>query len=305
MTKIIKKADNPKFQRINTIYKLLLNTTVGMTISELANKLDVSTKTIHRDLYEVLSKYGAIKNGRYWKIDPKIADDNLGANERIVLGILDQMAKNGGQAFYSRAHTLLSQVSQQLEHPIFTSVNSESLDDKNIELFEQIEQAIKDKNEITFKYQKCDFQVKPLKLVFFDGFWYMLCFDSKAKDTFKKFHLKSIQNLNLLKNSFEVSCDIEKQLRYANSIWFKLQEPFSVRLFVEKEIRKYFERKPLPSQMIVGKDKDGSIEIEIKITHEMEIIPIVFHYIPYIKVLEPQWLSNKIKKTTTRYLEEL
>lgn len=186
-------------------------------------------------------------------------------------------------------------MSQQLEHPIFTGINSESLNDEHIELFEQIEEAIKNKYEITFRYQDYDFLVKPLKLVFFDGFWYMLCFDSKAKDTFKKFHLKSIQNLKLLENSFEVSQDIEEQLRHANSIWFDLKEPFSVRLFIEKEIRKYFERKPLPSQMFMGEDKDGS----------MEILPIINYYIPHIKVLEPQWLADIVKEKVTRYLKEL
>jgi hypothetical protein len=33
------------------------------------------------------------------------------------------MAKGAGKVFYSKAHSLLSQVTQQLEHPIFTNVN--------------------------------------------------------------------------------------------------------------------------------------------------------------------------------------
>ncbi len=62
MSKIIQKQnDSTKYNRINQIYEMLKNNVHGFTIAELANELDVSTKTIQRDLYEVLSDLGAIK----------------------------------------------------------------------------------------------------------------------------------------------------------------------------------------------------------------------------------------------------
>lgn len=305
MPKINKISENSKYERINRIYERLLKTSTGVTISELAQELDVSTKTIQRDLYEVLGEFGAIKQGRYWKINPKIANDNLGANERIILGILDDMAKNAGKTFYSKAHSLLAQVTQQLEHPIFTNINSEALEEEHIQSFEIIENAIKNRCQISFLYQGHEFDVKPLKLAFFEGFWYLLALDVKKKDTFKKFHLKTIQKINIQNRSFEIPSIIEERLKYANSVWFNLNEPFSVRLFIGKEIRKYFERKPLPSQMVMGEDRDGSIEIEIKITHEMEIKTLIYWYIPHIKVLEPQWLVDIIKEDVSKFLKEI
>ena len=301
-----KQNDNTKYNRINQIYEMLKNNTHGMTISELSKELDVSTKTIQRDLYEVLSTYGAIKEGRTWKIDPKLKEDNLASNEKMILGILDEMAKGAGKIFYSKAHSLLSQVTQQLEHPIFANINGEYLEEKNIALFEQIEKAIKQKVEIKFDYEKNNFHVKPLKLAFFDGFWYLLAFHVKEdKETFKKYHLKTIRNIQTLNKNFEIPQIVEDRLRYANSVWFNLDEQFSVRLFIDKNVRKYFERKPLKGQTIIGEDNDGSIEIEIKITNEMEIIPLIFWYIPYIKVLEPQWLADDVKSRITKYMKDI
>ena len=301
-----KQQDNTKYNRINQIYEMLKNNVHGMTITELANQLDVSTKTIQRDLYEVLNDFGAIKEGRYWKIDPKLKEDNLASNEKLILGILDEMAKGAGGIFYSKAHSLLSQVSQQLEHPIFASVNSEYLEEKNITLFEQMEKAIKQKVEINFDYEKYKFHVKPLKLAFFDGFWYLLAFDLKEKkEVFKKFHLKTIKNIQALESTFEIPQIVEDRLRYANSIWFNLDEQFTVRLFIDKTIRKYFERKPLRGQRIIGEDSDGSIEIEIKISNEMEIQPLILWYIPFIKVLEPQWMADNVKEKIQGYLKEI
>ena len=285
---------------------MLKNNVHGMTITELAKELDVSTKTIQRDLYEVLSDFGAIKEGRTWKIDPKLKEDNLASNEKMILGILDEMAKGAGKIFYSKAHSLLSQVTQQLEHPIFANINGEYLEEKNIVLFEQIEKAIKQKVEIQFDYENYNFHVKPLKLAFFDGFWYLLALHiGKKEEVFKKYHLKTIKNIQSLDKNFEIPQIVEDRLRYANSVWFNLDEQFVVRLFIDKSIRKYFERKPLRGQTIIGEDKDGSIEIEIKLTHEMEIMPLIFWYIPFIKVLEPQWLADEVKERVQGYLKEI
>ncbi len=102
-----------------------------------------------------------------------------------------------------------------------------------------------------------------------------------------KRHLKSIKNIQIQEKTFEIPQIVEDRLRYANSVWFKLDEQFVIRLFVDKSIRKYFERKPLRRQTIIGEDRDGSIEIEI----EIEIVPLIF-----IKVLEPQWLADDVKE---------
>lgn len=306
MQQIEKPQNNTKWDRINTIYELLNRSSDGLTIAELSNELGVSTKTIQRDLYEVLAEYGAVKNGRVWKIDKKQASDTLNPSEKIILGILDEMAKSGGKTFYGKAHPLLAKMTQQLEQPIFTNMDSETLDDGNLELFITLEKSIKNKQEVSFLYKKHIFTLKPLKLAFFDGFWYLLAFDSEDKDKFKKFHLKSISEFMQLESTFSISSDIESRLLKANSIWFDLdKELFDVNLLIEKDIAKYFIRKPLKSQVITGEEKDGSLEIVVSISNEMEIIPIILWYIPYIKVLSPDWLADMVKTKVGEYHKEL
>lgn len=306
MLQITQQPTNNKWDRINTIYELLNRSSDGITISELSRELGVSTKTIQRDLYEVLSEYGAVKSGRMWKIDKKLSNDSLSSNERIVLGILDEMAKNGGSSFYGKAHSLLAKVSQQLEHPIFANLDSESLEENHIEAFSKLEKAIKVKAITEFLYKTHTFIVKPLKLAFFDGFWYLLCLDTKDSDKFKKFHLKSMSQISMTDEHFSISSNIEERLKKANSIWFDMdKELFDVHLHIDSEIVKFFERKPLKSQRIIGKDNDGSIELVIQITDEMEIVPLILFYIPYIKVLSPEWLADNVKNKVEDYLKAL
>ncbi|NBK99377.1 MAG: WYL domain-containing protein [Erysipelotrichia bacterium] len=306
MPKVERPSNNSKWERINTIYELLRQSCEGMSIQDLSQQMNVSTKTIQRDLYEVLGEYGAVKQGRMWKLDSKKAEDNLNSNERIILGILDEMAKNAGNSFYGKAHSLLKQVSQQLEHPIFANVESESLDENHIELFSLLEKAIKARHTVGFNYKKHPFDVQPLKLAFFDGFWYLLALDINDDNKFKKFYLKAINNLTIQNNIFLINTMLEERLKKANSIWFDLdKELFDVHLLIDKEIMTYFERKPLKGQSVVGKDLDGSCEVIIPITHEMEIIPLIFWYMPHIKVLEPTWLADNVKNKTREYLQSL
>jgi predicted DNA-binding transcriptional regulator YafY len=304
--KVIKKDDNNlKYDRINIIYKTLLSHPDGMSVTDLSEQLNVSSRTILRDFKEVLVNFGAIKDGKLWRIDPTRAQDDLQMEERIVLGILDSMAKSKGNIFYSKAHPLLQQVSQQLDQPISTNLNCEDINEDGILLFVEIENAIKEQIEIEIEYNKKMFFLQPLKLAFFDGYGYLLALDTKKKNKFKKFHLNSISNLKTTGRKFEVSKDISKKIKYANSAWFDLDNEFIVNLFISKEIKKYFERKPLPSQRLMGEDPDGSIEIEINITHKMEILPTIFEYIPHIKVLSPKWLADEVVEEVQGYLKDI
>ncbi|HRF58044.1 MAG TPA: WYL domain-containing protein [Campylobacterales bacterium] len=295
---------NPKSKRISYLYDRLSKTSA--TITELSKELGVSTKTIQRDLHEVLKDAGAVCEGRLWQIDKTKAGERLKGDEGIVLGILDELAKGAGRQFYLKAHNLIEQISSNLNHPIYANIDSEALNSEHLESFTALENAIKNKTAIKCDYRKGSFELKPLKLAFFDGFWYLLAFDIKAKDTFKKFHLKTLKNIELLDIKFEIPSSLEKGLAKANSIWFQPhKQPFTVRLFIEKDAVVYFERKPMKSQSFSARYDNGSAEITVEATDEMEILPIVQWYLPLVQIVEPQWLADEFKTTIQDYLEEI
>lgn len=293
-------TDNAKWERIEYIYNRL--SSAPATIKELSQELDVSSKTIQRDLHEVLAHHGATREGRLWKIDSSKADDNLSAKERIVLAIMTELSKGVGREFYIKAKSLVEQITSQLDHPIFANLESEILGDEHIKQMESVENAIKNKRVISCEYKKFPFELKPLKLAFFGGFWYLVALDAKSKDAFKKFHLKSLKNIEPLEANFEIPKEFEAKIAKANSIWFKLDaKPMTVRLWIDKEVVPYFERKPLKTQVIEARDKDGSIVIAVEITHEMEILPLIQWYIPHIRILEPSSLADKLYKKLEKY----
>ena len=297
-----------KYDRLSYIYDRLSRSPDGVTIKDLSDEIKVSTKTIQRDLHEALSGSGVYCDGRRWKLSRTSADDGLAVEERIVLGILDSLAKHAGPAFYNKAHQLLEQVTCQLDHPLFASMDTETLGEEHLTTFSLLENAIKSHSQINATYtainkRKRNVRLKPLRLAFFDGYWYLLAFDSDDKDTFKKFHLKSLSAVSILEESFLYPKEIAQAVEKAYSVWFSLEKYFEVRLWIDSIIAPYFERKPYYGQSIQGRDPDGSIEVILKITHEMEILPIVQWYLPHIRILGPQWLNDTLMKKIKVYTD--
>lgn len=136
----------------------------------------------------------------------------------------------------------------------------------------------------------------------FDGFLYVFVLD---KNIFKKFHLKSIKELENLNERSSIPSDIETKIKRARTAWFNLADSFMVRLWVSGEIAKYFDRKPLNNNEMIYKNSDGSFEIEFVATHIMEVKPLIYRYLPHIRVIEPRFLADEIESDLKSYLADM
>ena len=48
-------------------------------------------------------------------------------------------------------------------------------------------------------------------------------------------------------------------------------------------------------QTLMVENTDGSAEIELEVSHKMEIQPLIYHYLPFIKVIEPSFFVFFLK----------
>ena len=296
--KQIIREQNERSKRLGRIFEMISHE--PKSTKQIADALGLNVRTIQRDLNEILAFNGAVKKGRLWSVDKSEFDPN--DESQIVLSVLDKMAKNVGAEFYSKAHGLLKGISEGLNHPIFVSLSAEKLEKKDIELIENLESVIASRNEIELLYFSKTHRLSPIKIALFDGFWYLL---AMAGEKLKKFHLKSIKEIKILPSKFKIDESLENRIKSANSAWFDPEKSFIVRLWIDKVVKKYFERKPLPNQQIMCENEDGSIEIEVQVTHIMEIKPLVFYYLPHIKVIEPSNLADDILAEMERYIKEI
>jgi len=301
--------DKTMTRLVNILKKLYDGETLSVT--ELAEEFNTSTRTIQRDFNEKLISFPIEKSGKRWKMQDGFAVEKLASVEdQLILDMLEKISFNLGSSFASRAKKLLSTIKNKDISPIYAKLDIEDIGSK-IKDINIIEKAIDEKSILTCKYhidkKVYDIGLKPLKIANFDGFWYLIALDSR-NNTLKKYHIKSMTNLIITDKTFTRSKQLDNSLENAINIWFNIEnEPFEVRLHVNSEIAKYFQRKPISKSQTIASinSDDGSIELSLKITHEMEIIPTILRWIPNINVLEPEWLKDVVISRVQEYLKEI
>lgn len=285
-----------------------LNNGESLSVKELAEEFNVSSRTIQRDFNErLVSLYPIHKDNKKWKMqDGYRLEKTNSVEETVILDILEKITDSLGTTFSLKAKKLLSKIKNEDFNPIYAKLDMEDISSK-IGDITLIEEAIKEKLEIectyTFEAYKKKLNLKPLKLANYEGFWYLIALDAR-NDRLKKYHFKSVNTIQLNAKTFNVSSDIEKLLDNSINIWFNEQkEPFEVILWVDKKATKILKRKPISqSQRIIKEYPDGSCDASVMITDEREITSIVKYWIPHIKVVSPTEIKEKIMKDIKQYL---
>jgi len=284
-----------------------MNDGEALSVKEMAEEFNVSTRTIQRDLNERLTSFPIYKDGRKWRMAKGFKLEKTTSIENIiVLDIINKMTEGIGTKFHSKAKVLLSKLKNEDYNPIYTKLNIEDITD-NLKEIQLLESAIKDRCLIDciydFEEYKHNIIIKPLKIVNFEGFWYLIALDSRNNEL-KKYYLKSISNIKLKDEIFEVSSKLDTVLDESISIWFdENEEPFEVTINMSKIAVKYFKRRPISkNQTVESVYKDGSMDVVVKLTHEMEIIPLIKYWVPHLRVIEPIWVQEIIDDDLKEYL---
>ena len=280
-----------------------------LSVKDLAEEFNVSTRTIQRDFNERLISFPIFQENRLWKMqDGFKLEKTTSIEDQVVLDIMEKLVDGVGDRFSSKAKVLLSKIKNDEVNPIYAKLDLEDIGDK-FEIVQQLEVATKSKLVVKCKYKMKEsktysLNIKPLKIANFEGYWYLIALDINDKDRLKKYYLKNIFNIKMTETNFDIDSKLEELLKNSISIWFQENiEPFEVKINVSNIVSKYVERKPIaPTQIVESVYEDGSIDIVVKVTHEMEIMPLVKYWLPYMKVIEPKWIDKIICNDLKKYL---
>ncbi|MDD3775342.1 MAG: WYL domain-containing protein [Sulfurovaceae bacterium] len=293
-----------------TIILSRLNAGEMLSVKELATEFNVSGRTIQRDLNERLTSFPIYQDKKLWRMqDGHRLEKSVSVEDTIVLDIMQKLIESAGHSFSAKAGKLLGKIKNDTFNPFFAKLGMEDIGDKLPEV-QQLENAIKKQMQIKCHYAMDDgskeLDLKPLKIANYDGFWYLVALDAR-NDKLKKYYLKNIDRISLTPNHFDRTQKLDRLLENSLAIWFEDDvEPYRVILSISKDTAKYFKRKPIsPSQRIESLHEDGSMDVSVEITHDMEIIPFVKHWIPYIRVIEPLSIAEAINEDVKAYLELL
>jgi predicted DNA-binding transcriptional regulator YafY len=225
----------------------------------------------------------------------------------MVLEMLESMVKDIGVDFYKKAHPLLERLQRQIKSPFYTRLDIEDIGSK-FDIVMRLEKAIEQKREVAISYipyggkaPKEYTTVRPIKVIVYEGFWYLL---AEHDDYTKKFYIKNINSCEISEVLFKHNPQIIERLENSLNVWFSTSvEPYEVRLWVDVEVVVYFERKPVAKNQKLYKQPDGSAELVVKVTSDEEVYPILKYWMPNVRIIEPEYIQENFEKMLSSYLK--
>jgi len=286
----------------------------GVSTDQLSEELSVTPRTIQRDI-EILSGAGfpvySAERGRHSFMDGfSLKKVELDEEQAALLSFMHEISRSLGGKFENSFKGLLKRVlAKDVDSAFYAKIPQGVSLDENLPFVKEIESATDENRKLDICYltldgkEKC-FKLDPLKIAFYEGFWYLVARVDK-KDWILKLRLERIRKVEVLDEYFEPPENLKTILDESVNIWFSEKRDKKVTLKVDKDVAHFFKQKKyFPLQKIKKVNKDGSLIIECKACQYEEVINTVKHWIPYIVVLEPKELRDKIMLLAEEFISK-
>ena len=315
ITKLLSKMKMDFSIRINRLSAILelLNKGYDLSTPNLVERLGVSKKIIQSDFKDYILPlfvddkiYYDYSSKTYKAKNNFLTKTLFSSDELAIIAILKNKSKDkySDEDLSLKVDSLFLKFEEELTNKLYQTSSIEKIDNFKNEII-QIKNAIESKSIIKCLYNKKDREIYPLKILNLEGFWYLIIYEP-SDNKIKTFHLNTIKNIEVLHCNFRF--DEEKINSFDNAIsaYYKPEnEPILVQLFIDKEVSRYVMRKPLnKSQRVLKIYDDESCDVELTITDYMEIIPTIQRYLPFIGVIEPQELKDRLRKNIDLYVRK-
>ena len=281
---------------------------------ELADEFNISIRSVQRDL-ELINRAGfplvMLNKGTHAFAEGfSLKKLMVSREEASLLSFLYEISKELGKNFQDSFSGILKKVlPQDVESSFYAKIPEGAKLGKGTTFIKELNEAIEESRKIEFYYLKQGkekwFRVHPLKIAFFDGFWYLVS-RIDAKDWIVKFRLEKIKKIKMLDKTFKLPKNLKVMLDQSVNIWFSEKRDKKIVLKVDKDVASFFKEKLyFPLQKIVKENKDGSLVLESTACQHEEIIPIVLKWIPYVEVVSPKDLKVQIAAKIKQYMAKI
>lgn len=275
-----------------------------MTAKELAERFEVSERTIYRDLdkltlagipvYTNQGRNGGISILPDYVLDKAVLTVEEKSKILEALNALGEVVFEDEKTATEKLKDFLGDEYQDWIEIEFSSWGNSKADG---EMFRQIKDAILQRRylEITYSgYKQVTLRrkIKPLKLCFKDQAWYLYAYCCLRKD-YRFFKLKRISEIKTLDSYFakektgkvlKGNCGEGKEANHGTLIHVKLL------IKPQMAFRAYDD---LPN---VTATETGELICEIDVTEMEWFLSYVLSYGPYIRVIEPDEVKERVKQ---------
>lgn len=296
--------------QINRLFEIvyILLERKNVTAKELADRFEVSTRTIYRDI-EVLSNAkipvyaNKGKGGGIRLLDDYVLDKSLLSEDEQnqILFAIQSMEKIGNKDEKSVLEKLSSIFNKRKTNWIEVDFSDWGTDGKLDNSFEIIKEAVLKKRVLEFIYynaygQEQKRQAEGLQIYFKDKAWYLRAY-CREKQDFRLFKISRMKNVKILEESFDRDLPELPEPK----VDFKVVK---LELEISKELayRVYDEFK---REDILLKE-DGDFIVKTELPENDWIYGYILSFGEYVKVISPNYvrdvIKNKLEKSLKNYL---
>lgn len=280
---------------------VMLDNGESLNLKELAIKFEVSERTLARDISRLKSA----------KLDLGLVSDLEGeqkyrtTNKVFKLKDIQKFAKiSGAYGVYPELKpSFLKKLLADDQQGVYEAKGYAYEDASKLEkLLAMLSEAIEKNQQIGFLYNAEPRVVEPYRLIHHHGSWYLAAVRKGKLLTYRVSRItRSYQQHEL--STFKPNPDILKQLEDEDSIWFG-REKSEVILKVHADVVLHFmQRQLFPEQELVKTLEDGGILVSSKISHAMQLLPLVRYWIPHVEIISPESLQDELETGLKWYLE--
>jgi len=299
-----------KINRLLEITMILLNND-SVTAKNLADRFDVSTRTIYRDIdvlssagvpvYTTTGKSGGISLMEDYTLNKTLLSEKESEGLFLALKIM-------GATRYPETETILNKVGaifkkNEINDWIDIDFAGWSSHPNERNKFTDIKTAIINKQIISFDYinangDKSNRFAEPEKLIFNTNAWFLVAF-CLNKNEHRMFRISRMKKVNITNRLFEKRVMTSEER-------FALQE--NTKLFITLKLR--FSDKVLNrlyddfEENFITKNDDGSIDVTVSWSEDEWVYGYILSFGNYVEVLEPAHIRDIITERMVAALKK-
>ena len=297
-----------------------------LTTTTLAAELEVSTKSIQRDLefmrdrLDLPLKYDPLKRGYHYTAEvTSFPTMHITEGELVALVIAEKaLEQYRGTQFEKPLLSAIRKIEQSLpdtislnladiEHTISFRTRAEPI--LNLEIFDALAKATASRRQLQLTYRKAGNReretrlVDPYHLANINGEWYLFAFDHARKDirTFVPARVSAVKQTG---KTFPrpQKFSLEKRLRDSFGV-HSGDGQFDVLLRFNARVADYVREKKWHESQQLRELKNGGVELSMKLSSLIEIERWVLSWGGDVEVLKPRELIATVREAAKKILQ--
>ncbi|MGL5593714.1 MAG: helix-turn-helix transcriptional regulator [Cetobacterium sp.] len=295
-----------KINRVFEILYILLNRE-KISSKELAEKFEVSVRTIYRDI-EIISgagipifmtqgRNGGISLLQNFTLNKQVLTENEKKDMLIAIQSLNSFNKESAKSIFSKLSSLFGENQRD-----YIKIDYSGWENTIEKQFELSKEAILLNKRLSFNYistkgEKTYREVEPYVLWFKSKAWYLKCF-CLEKNEIRLFRLSRITNIRILNENINLT-----KLDEAVLIEEKKQvQPEKIKIKLKIDSSQEYRVKDDFLEQDISYDNEKNLIVTLNVLENEWLYGYILSYGSFATVIEPEYIVENIKKRLQKNL---